>query len=571
MFLQSRQSNRSRRRIVWALLAAILVPTAPAQAQPLLTGVQLAHWRADAPATARSRLPGLMSDGDAALYHRIFALQTTGDWPAADAIIARLGDPILMGHVLYQRYMHPTAYRSSYEELSAWLERYADHPDADKVHHLARKRRPAGAGPLARPVAGYLGGVGQELQELVRLPYRLDEPEERDAAARFEVARDHLARGSYRDAFKLARAVAKSAGGTMPELHWLAGLASWRVGRVDLAARHFATLAESAKAHASERTRAAFWAARAFVALQKPQDANHFLAIAAENDGNFYGHLARAVRGETAPFVWNEVSLKSGVLRVLVQHPGARRAMALGQIGRHERAEDEIRKLAARATPDLMAGLIALAGALNLPAAQMRLALSLGSAEGLYHHAALYPVPKWQPETGFSLDRALIFAVIRAESGFDPGATSHVGAQGLMQVMPATARHIASLAALEPPGSEALHEPETSISFGQAYLEHLLNREWIGDNLIYLAAAYNAGPSRVVRWDEALRAEDDPLLFLESIPLTETRIYVKKVLANLWTYRVRLGQESPSLQALARNGWPIYDDQDQGPVLHASN
>jgi soluble lytic murein transglycosylase len=271
------------------------------------------------------------------------------------------------------------------------------------------------------------------------------------------------------------------------------------------------------------------------------------------------------------PFVWNEVSLKYSVLRVLVQHPGARRAMALGQIGQQERAEDEIRKLAARATPELMDGLIALAGSLNLPAAQMRLAQSLGSAQGLVHHAALYPLPRWQPETGFRLDRALIFAVIRAESGFDPDATSHVGALGLMQVMPATARDIARFAALEPPASGALHEPETSISFGQAYLEHLLNRESIGDNLIYLAAAYNAGPSRVVRWEEALEAEDDPLLFLESIPLTETRIYVKKVLANLWTYRARLGQQSSSLQALARSDWPTYDTQDERPVLHARN
>jgi soluble lytic murein transglycosylase len=571
MFFQTRQSTGARRRIVWVLLIGILGPAALAQAQSPLKGVQLAHWRADAPAPTQTRLPGAMSERDAALYRRIFAVQANGDWSAADALIARVGDPLLMGHVLYQRYMHPTAYRSTYDELSAWLERYADHPDADKVHRLAWKRRLPGAGALAQPVAGYLGGAGQEVQELTRLPYRLDQPDEQDVAARWDLARDHLAQQSYRDAFKLARSLAKQAGETMPELHWLAGVASWRVGRIDLAARHFSKLADSADAHAAERTRAAFWAARAFVVLQKPQDASHFLAIAAEGGGNFYGHLARAVRGDAAPFVWNEVSLKHSVLRVLVQQPGARRAMALGQIGQQERAEDEIRKLAARATPDLMAGLIALAGSLNLPAAQMRLAMSLGSGKGLYHHAALYPVPAWQPETGFRLDRALIFAIIRAESGFDPDATSHVGAQGLMQVMPATARHIARLAAMEPPASGALHEPETSISFGQAYLEHLLNREWIGDNLIYLAVAYNAGPARVMRWEEALEAEDDPLLFLESIPLTETRIYVKKVLANFWTYRARLGQESPSLEALARNRWPAYDTQDEGPVLHARN
>ena len=63
----------------------------------------------------------------------------------------------------------------------------------------------------------------------------------------------------------------------------------------------------------------------------------------------------------------------------------------------------------------------------------------------------------------------------------------------------------------------------------------------------------------------------DPLLFLESIPLRETRIYVKKVLTNLWTYRDRLGQPRPSLEALARNEWPLYRALDAKPTIHAWN
>jgi hypothetical protein len=109
---------------------------------------------------------------DAALYREIFEVQTEGRWAAADALIGRLDDPLLMGHVLYQRYMHPSAWRSRYDELAGWLERYADHPNADRIHALAERRRPAGAPAPQRPVAGYLGGAGQDGQEMVRPRWR---------------------------------------------------------------------------------------------------------------------------------------------------------------------------------------------------------------------------------------------------------------------------------------------------------------------------------------------------------------------------------------------------------------
>ena len=68
--------------------------------------------------------------------------------------------------------MHPTGYRSRFEELSGWLELYADHPDAERVHNLALHRRPPGAPQPQGPVGGYLGGAGQELQERGTIRYR---------------------------------------------------------------------------------------------------------------------------------------------------------------------------------------------------------------------------------------------------------------------------------------------------------------------------------------------------------------------------------------------------------------
>jgi soluble lytic murein transglycosylase len=372
-------------------------------------------------------------------------------------------------------------------------------------------------------------------------------------------------------ALTLARRAATRSGGALPELHWIAGLAAWRAGRISLAGWHFAALADAGRdlILPAERSRAAFWAARAYLVARRPALVSHYLRVAAEGR-DFYGLLARGVLKQRLDQAAEQSTLEAQMLEQLLDYPGARRAIALGQIGQTAQAEREIRKLAARATPELMVGLIALAKSLDLPAAQMRLAQSLGGSGGRHDLAALFPMPSWRPARGFTLDRALVFAFMRAESAFDPRAESHAGARGLMQVMPATAQFIAASSDVELTHGNALFEPETSILLGQAYLEHLLQRPAIGDNLVFLAVAYNAGPARVSRWQETLDGQD-PLLFLESIPMREPRVYVKKVLTNFWIYRARLGQPEPSLEALARGRWPTDRARDRRAELHAWN
>ncbi|MEE3059615.1 MAG: hypothetical protein VX315_05755 [Pseudomonadota bacterium] len=90
---------------------------------------------------------------DSALYREIFALQESAKWNRADRLIRQVGDPMLMGHVLFQRYMHPTAYRAKWTELRDWLKNYADHPGAWRVYKLAQKRKPRGIAMPKRPPA----------------------------------------------------------------------------------------------------------------------------------------------------------------------------------------------------------------------------------------------------------------------------------------------------------------------------------------------------------------------------------------------------------------------------------
>ena len=93
-----------------------------------------------------------LSAADIARYRTIFAVQADGAWIKADELIAQLENEILLGHVLAQRYLHPTQYRSRYQELAGWLDRYSDHPDARRIYDLAVKRRPGNAASPRRPI-----------------------------------------------------------------------------------------------------------------------------------------------------------------------------------------------------------------------------------------------------------------------------------------------------------------------------------------------------------------------------------------------------------------------------------
>ncbi len=589
------------RRLLSAAALLLAVAAAPAAAQSFIEegARDLARVDPTLPTpTFFDSLPRPLGSQDAALYRIIFELQEHGRWHEADRLIGRLDDRLLLGHVMAQRFLHPTAYRSSYPELRSWLEAYADLPEAPAIHRLAERRRPARAAAPPEPVAGYLGGSGQELLEeaatrydgpedrsdresqavgewlgairalvaknrptqarrLLRHPSaRLADPVEQDLA-RWTIAKSYFVNRKDEEAFELASAAAIRSGRIEPRMHWTAGLAAWRQGDIARAGRHFAALARSDGA-SGDVAAGAFWAARVALRLVDPARYRRYLEIAAAASDDFYGILAQRVLGGPVLFDWHQTAMAADHMGALMRVDGARRAMALGQLGRDLEAEAEIRKLAARASPTLTEALAALAEKLHLPAAQMRVAQRARLQDGRRQDGALYPLPDWRPMTGFSIDRALLFAVIRAESGFDPDARSSAGALGVMQVMPSTAVAMAKKYGIPYEGAASLRDPATNMAFGQAYLQRLRDTWFIGDSVIDIGIAYNAGLKRAEDWAGRYGDIDDPLLRLESIPIPETRLYVKKLLGNLWAYRVRLDQPAPELEALAAGDWPQY-------------
>lgn len=143
----------------------------------------------------------------------------------------------------------------------------------------------------------------------------------------------------------------------------------------------------------------------------------------------------------------------------------------------------------------------------------------------------------WSESSKNQLDPVFTLGLIRQESAFNPYAQSPVGARGLMQIMPTTAKHLKK-------GTQKneLFSPEKNVSLGTKYLKLLTNK--FDSNLVFVLAAYNAGDHRVAQWiKEIFRGEDDFLKIVESIPFTETNGYVKLIYRNIYFYKMLYGEQ----------------------------
>ncbi|WP_259782235.1 lytic transglycosylase domain-containing protein [Aestuariispira ectoiniformans] len=552
-------------------------------------------------------LPTLLSKADADRYARIFDLQKDGKLRAADRLIKQLSDDVLMGHVLFQRYMHPTAYRSKYVELKKWMDKYADHPGAKRIYELAIKRRPHNYKYPKRPRGVDLPDITSEespetpvIQKRLRpkKPYRskaqrraiakeqrivrrlvqrgsvtislerLSKPKYKRLFDKVTYAESLgvIARGYYRyhkdqEALDVVAQAIKTSAKTAEDARWWGGLAAWRAKRYDLAARYFSALADLPYADGNKRAAAAFWAARAYLVGGQPDKVNPALEKAARYRRSFYGLLANHGLGNKPDFNWNGPTLSALESDFLLRIPAAQRAIALIQAGQTSRAETELRRFVGELPPSLSNAMLAFTDAAGLADLAYRLGADLERREGRRLDTAVYPLPGWEPKDGFKLDKALIFAFVRQESRFRPRARSRVGARGLMQLMPATAGYIAGTP-FRGKNREKLYDPATNLALGQKYVSYLLGDKISGDNLFTLTAAYNGGPGNLQKWMAKVDYQDDPLLFIESLPSRETRLFIEHVVSNLWIYRSRLGQPTPSMDALLAGYWPSYVNLD---------
>ena len=541
--------------------------------------------------------PEVLSRTDATLYQEIFQVQEAGQWKRADKLIKQLSDDLLLGHVMAQRFLHPTKYRSRYKELKDWLGRYADHPQAGRLYKLALRRKPKNwrmpkaparikAKSETKPAtrkgkrlpSKRLSRAGRSkarhLQRHVRRVLRRGHTLAAKRALQTANSKRYLSDAQYdqlsarlgfayftdgRDnwALQWAGKAAERSGEVIPEAHWTAGLASWRAGKKDIAAYHF----EEAARHSTHadwfHAAAAFWAARAHLVNRRPDEVNAWLEQAAAYPRTFYGLLARHILGQPMEFHWTPPPFDIVSFEELLVRPRGKRATALLQIGDTHLAERELRELARGADDGLAKGILALAAHENMAGLAVRLDAKLYPKGGGYDGAA-YPIPAWVPAEGFRVDRALIYSLIRQESRFNPNAKSWAGARGLMQLMPGTARFVARVKGIKYTSRRKLYQPEINLTLGQRYIEMLLKDSKIQGDLFLMAAAWNGGPGNLRKWRKRTDDMGDPLFLIESLPSRETRQFIERVLANLWIYRHRLGQDTPSLDAIAAGRRPVY-------------
>ncbi|MBA3940862.1 MAG: lytic murein transglycosylase [Sphingopyxis sp.] len=384
-----------------------------------------------------------------------------------------------------------------------------------------------------------------------------------------KIAWSYYIENDDQNALRLALSCTANSGPWATQGAWVQGLASWRLHDYRTALAAFDRVAREAR-DSELRAAAFYWAARAATAAGEPASVQPRLRAAAANEETFYGLLAAETLGQPTAQQQQNVRADRSAWRALEDLPNVRTAMALAEIGEDKYADETLRHQARIGNPDQHAQLIGIAGALSLPETQLWLAHNTPQGRKLAA-ATRYPQPNWEPNGGWRVDPALVFAHTLQESRFQRTAVSPAGAMGLMQVRPGTANDLARWNG-DGRGPGDLKTPAVNMDFGQRYLQYLSKDSSTGGQLLKVIAAYNAGPAPIARWQTEVRDGGDPLLYMESIPYWETRGYVGIVLRNYWMYEAQQGKPSDSRAALAQGKWPRFPDgKDRTRLTYAGS
>ena len=485
--------------------------------------------------------PTALSSEDRLSYTTAFDALRRGDLELARNSARQAKDRVLLGQVEFERLFHPS-HVATYDELAAWLETYSDLPMANRVYTLAMRRLPDGAAEPKRP-----GGL------LSRTWASLTSPGDGGVNDPAKAARVALNNDDLPGAYEMGQQIGD---------WWTAGLAAWRMDQHAEAFRAFEHVAQDPTEDPWVRSGGAFWAARAAGQSGRKERVVEYLRQAARWPATFYGQIALHQLGEEpvienmgprpyeatlqrAAFAAEPIGIDTRALNAFIQSDeDARRTVALYEVGRRSDAE-----LAARN------GLRAASGdnaARQMWAGLYRLVSSgrAAQSEASRIDAIRYPMPELQPMGGFTIEKALVYAIARKETDFNANARSGAGAYGLMQVMPTTAAHMTGdQGYVRTP--QRLLDPAVNMKLGQDYVNRLFQIESFQGDLLKAVASYNAGPGPMLAAIRKLGADADPLLLIETIDVPQAREYVEKVVAAYWIYQRMMGGPVKTLEALA--------------------
>jgi soluble lytic murein transglycosylase len=369
------------------------------------------------------------------------------------------------------------------------------------------------------------------------------------AGERQIVARRLLALGNADLAYKVVQQSTLTDGSAYSESEFLSGYIALRYMKdPTLAFEHFSKVLARVTAPWA-KARAAYWSGRAAAAEDKPDLATKWYAAGAEHMVTFYGQLAAHQLGNDAPpRPQPEPRPTTAEIADFNAEELTQAATLFAAAGDREHFKVFLMQEADLAKKPMDFAMIASFaeqhGRIDIAIAVARRAIDAGMP--LMIHG--YPVTTLPAGTG--PERALLLAIVRSESAFDPEAMSSVGARGLMQLMPGTAQLIARQQQLPFSVDRLLSDGVYNLTLGRAYLEKLL--EDFGGSYPLAIAAYNAGPGRIRQWlhdyGDPRGREINMVDWIEAIPFTETRQYTQRVLESLQIYR---GQDAANIAAFS--------------------
>jgi soluble lytic murein transglycosylase len=310
---------------------------------------------------------------------------------------------------------------------------------------------------------------------------------------------------------------------------------AWRV-RAALRAQDWPEVLAGIDAMGEQQQREAawrYWKARALQALGKPVDANQLL-MPLSGEYNFYGQLAgEELAGSPVSIEAATYKPRTQDIAAMLALPGIQRTLALYRMDMRSEALKEW-NWAIRNFNDQE-----LITAAEIARRHEMYDRAIGAAErtvNVHNFSLRYLAPYrevlYAHIREYRLEEAWVYGLMRQESRFASVAKSEVGAAGLMQIMPATARWIAKKLGLKNYRQSLIHQVDTNLRLGTYYMKTVLS--WFDDSPVLASAAYNAGPGRARLW-----RGDQPLegaIYAETIPFDETRDYVKKVMSNTMYY-----------------------------------
>lgn len=444
--------------------------------------------------------------------------------------------------------------RSKQASLAPVPRKYLDDPGL--IYEQARRFRKADMEKEAREI---LKKAPQDETRLVRSDKWWDE--------RGILARDAIEERLYGEAYDLAAHHVASPGVDFAEAQWLAGWLALRyLDDPEQAILHFQTLYEGVR-YPISRSRAAYWLGRSLERTGNVADAHNWYVKAAELQTTYYGQLAAerispSERPQIAlPEPW---AVSNGDIKRTLNKEIIQAVVMLHDFGQPKTLKQFVLHLAEHLEdPIELSSLADILGQLGYPHYSLKVAKK-ASLKHVFLIDRSYPVNALPKAVGGAaqVEPALVLGLSRQESEFNPEARSGAGALGTMQLMPATAKAVARKYGLSYDQGRLGQDASYNMTLGSAFLADLVRR--FDGSYVLAAAAYNAGPTRVRQWlsifGDPRNPSIDPIDWIETIPFSETRNYVQRILENTQVYRYRL----------ANKPTPLLLSNDLGLTSHKS-